>query len=341
MLILMPRNSKSAVWNATLRHVELIAQSDPQVQLICHKKDAVYIDDFTIITYSTFLERAWKIWARRRESLFVISSRQMCSIPWVFLMRQIDVCYWIQGLVSEESYLRNRSRLRRKVLQIMEKIAFLRADKIVYVSESMKNFIETRMGKNHGTAIVIPCASDFQCNEVGPREKRIVYVGGISVWQRLDKCADIFNSIHEEDPDYSLDFITEEPDLAWNVINKAKITQAAKERIRVFSISNRRCLAQALTEYRWGFLLRDESPVNLVSSPIKFAEYLSCGVNVIVSDSIPHLAGQVRDFGSGVVVDNTWKIPKLPNASAEASYLHYAQEFNVEILAERYAGLLG
>ena len=43
---------------------------------------------------------------------------------------------------------------------------------------------------------------------------------------------------------------------------------------------------QLLAGADYGFLLRKDDPVNKVSSPTKFAEYISAGLNIIMTDCI-------------------------------------------------------
>ena len=41
----------------------------------------------------------------------------------------------------------------------------------------------------------------------------------------------------------------------------------------------------------------------MVAAPIKFLEYLSCGVNVIMTDAVPSYAKIVREKKVGTVID--------------------------------------
>lgn len=43
--------------------------------------------------------------------------------------------------------------------------------------------------------------------------------------------------------------------------------------------------------------------VNQVAAPIKFLEYLSCGVNVIMTDAVPSYAKLIEETNVGTVVD--------------------------------------
>jgi hypothetical protein len=59
-----------------------------------------------------------------------------------------------------------------------------------------------------------------------------------------------------------------------------------------------------LSKFEYGFLLREECVVNNVSSPIKLAEYLACGVNVIMSSSIKSYYPIVKLYNAGLVLNS-------------------------------------
>ena len=79
--------------------------------------------------------------------------------------------------------------------------------------------------------------------------------------------------------------------------------------------------------------------VNQVAAPIKFLEYLSCGVNVIMTNAVPSYAKLVEDNNVGTVVDmNFENITINPyNPNAKEVYKRY---FNRESYTDKYGDLL-
>lgn len=79
--------------------------------------------------------------------------------------------------------------------------------------------------------------------------------------------------------------------------------------------------------------------VNQVAAPIKFLEYLSCGVNVIMTNAVPSYAKLVEDNIVGTVVDmsaeNITINPYNPNAKEI-----YKKYFNREAYVGKYKCLL-
>lgn len=58
-------------------------------------------------------------------------------------------------------------------------------------------------------------------------------------------------------------------------------------------------------------LLREDIPMNHVASPTKFAEYLLCGLPVIMSDAIKDFAAWVKKYDLGVVLNHTEPEPEI------------------------------
>ena len=58
-----------------------------------------------------------------------------------------------------------------------------------------------------------------------------------------------------------------------------------------------------LSEYHYGFLLRENTEVNLVSAPIKFGEYIASGVKVITTPYVGDYSSFVEFFNVGILID--------------------------------------
>ncbi len=65
-----------------------------------------------------------------------------------------------------------------------------------------------------------------------------------------------------------------------------------------------------------GIIIRDDNIVNRVASPIKFSEYLACGLPVISNDSVALITSTIKTYNCGFILENldnlsTHKIQEL------------------------------
>jgi hypothetical protein len=62
-------------------------------------------------------------------------------------------------------------------------------------------------------------------------------------------------------------------------------------------------------------LIRDDKVTNQVASPVKFAEYLAAGLQVLISPNIGDYSSFIKEYNCGKIVDE--KIPPLKKISIE------------------------
>ena len=135
----------------------------------------------------------------------------------------------------------------------------------------------------------------------------------MSEWQCFDKTLKIYLELSSNQTTFHV--ITHQVDIALK-----RVPQIAPHRddIKVYQIKERATLAQILSEFQYGFLIRKTHPVNYVSSPIKFLEYISCGVNVIMTDAVPSYARIIKTYRIGTILEghnSDWRLePFNPNA---------------------------
>ena len=79
--------------------------------------------------------------------------------------------------------------------------------------------------------------------------------------------------------------------------------------------------------------------VNQVAAPIKFLEYLSCGVNVIMTNAVPSYAKLVKENNVGTVVDMNAENITINSYNPNAKEV-YNKYFNRELYVDKYKTLL-
>ena len=294
------RNS-FAIWNCMRQHIDLMLQAGSNVFIyISNLENAEYIQEEyvpCIIHYNS--KRDLKIKIQKQNVNTIWYSDVVSTLKYGRLGTHSRVLTWIQGTIPDESFLRYKSYLKKWILETIEYFAFKFADGFVLVSDSMRDYYEKKYGFQFKNYIVIPCLSDF--HDYIPAGKRVensyVYIGGMSEWQCFDRIVELYAQIRTRGSVFHV--ITMEKEKAEQII-LSKLGD--KNNISIYSITDRQRIPEILSTFQFGFLIREESPVNYVSSPIKFLEYLSCGVNVIMTDTIPAYSKLVMANKIGTVV---------------------------------------
>lgn len=196
---------------------------------------------------------------------------------------RIKLIFDFRGLISEESYLRNKSKIRKSILRTLEKFCFVFADEVYCVSENMKSYLIREFGLRD--IKVIPCCiSDKDINKktkklcYGSKTFNFIYVGGLSKWQNFEEILNIYQSLNMSNK--HLIVVTPDQEKAEEIIRNYTI-----ESYEVLS-GDRDFVLKELDRSHFGFLIRDENVINSTASPIKFLEYLSRGVVPIISNEI-------------------------------------------------------
>jgi len=338
-----------AVWNALKLHVDFIIKAELEPVFYVKDSDSYQIvherySDFLIFRYTSTFTLLKSIYYHNKEAEYIwtsdVFSIWKAILPKVFLKKKI--ISWFQGIIPEESYLRNKSKLRFIILSTLEKLALKCTSKYVFVSEAMVVFFENKykLKIKTGDYCFVPCFSELKYD---PSEKKIknsfVYIGGLSEWQCFDKILVIFLQIQNSIPNAIFHIITPSIETA-----QRKVTELFenKKHIKIYQVKDRSSLSIILSRFEYGFLIREDNPINKVASPIKFAEYLSCGVNVIMTDSISHLSKLVRFHNAGIILDKSLRISDICiyKYNMDGALNAYREYFSHEKQQQKYAALL-
>lgn len=92
-----------------------------------------------------------------------------------------------------------------------------------------------------------------------------------------------------------------------------------------------------------GIIVRDDNTVNKVSSPIKFSEYLSCGLPVIANDSVKLISDVLKNYNCGAIVNDLKQldpntINNLLSMDRERNSDIGKELFSIEKIADGYIG---
>lgn len=176
------------------------------------------------------------------------------------------------------------------------------ADHVNSVSKTMADWILRQFGRK---ASVLPCCI-AQCPiEALPpedEEKTVIYSGGLSAWQKIETIIGLMKRLGDADPSIKFRFLTKDVEALGRLCAKVGL-DASRWSAKACKQSE---VASELAKADCGIILRDDSLVNQVASPIKVGEYLAAGLGVIASPFIGDVGRDLsgKDFAC-LVDDNT------------------------------------
>ena len=214
----------------------------------------------------------YDVYARDVKSfIFAYFFRNLLRIPNL-------IHYDFRGLISAESFLRNRSRTRKYFLESVEKFVFERSDRIFTVSHALKKHLTAQYGVR--PIQVIPCLVELPRDfpAVGGRPlNSFVYIGSLSAWQGIVEALRLFKDL--DLPGKSLTIFTEDLEQAQRLAARHGVEASVSQ-------LGDKTFGDVLKNYEFGFVLRPDNVVNRTASPVKFLEYCSCGVIPICSPNL-------------------------------------------------------
>lgn len=202
---------------------------------------------------------------------------------------------------KQYSYLAN--------LEYIEYVQHKIADKIFVVSEKLMNYYVEKFNIEISKFILYPCLStkskfyldqnkrDDMRKVLGFKElnKVFLYAGGIeNLWHNSEKVILFLNQVSKLDKNSRFIIITK--DKLKLDLKLSKFPNLHKK-ITVLTVKNSE-MVEYLNAADYGILFRENTIMNNVASPTKFAEYMLCGLPTIISEG-------VGDFTQYCVNNNT------------------------------------
>lgn len=215
------------------------------------------------------------------------------------------------GIIEEFKHSSDRlAGLKYLILRQLEKRFLQRFGTITVVSEGMRKYLWQNYGISPVRVVVLPCAADQDTFGYRPDsrleirrdldlEDRIVFVySGVSApWQCIRETIACFKLIKDFDDRAFLLVLS--PD---REIFKQYLSCLDPEDYRVLSVEHT-LMDRYLSSADCGFLIRKRNVINRVASPLKFSEYLMCGLPVIIGPGVGDFSDIIQNEGTGVVID--------------------------------------
>ena len=261
-------------------------------------------------------------------NLVLISKRNKCKI-----------IYDGRGAINAEQMeygVYNNTGLENKIYNL-EKRAVLETDYRISVSNKLLNYWYREFNYKSKDHVVIPsCCSNNYNSKVLDREDinisensiLVVFSGSISKWHSYSKMISDFTKILNKNPKVNLLFLSK--------LNShiAIIKNKFPERVFVFWVHPKDVFSY-LNIADYGYVVREDSITNKVSSPVKIAEYLSCGLKILISKNIGDYSEVIEKNDLGYIIknDNSINLEKV-NASEKEKIISFYRS-NLALYSEK------
>jgi glycosyltransferase involved in cell wall biosynthesis len=228
----------------------------------------------------------------------------------------------------------------------MEWFAARSATKVVYVSHPLRGIMENRfpfLKRKFGGIFPSLCDKRMFFFHEGIREKKrkelglvpdqhaLIYVGGVQAYQHFEETMAFFKACKNEKAHIFFMFITRRRNHEM-VVEKFR-TFLPEGSYMVAELSHEE-ICEVLNASDMGVLLREPSEASKGASPVKFAEYLLCGLPVVLPRGIGEYSDLIKDENLGVVAEDLMDLEGLARRC-----IQYLDEHNTEENRSRTAAL--
>ena len=250
-------------------------------------------------------------WFRKKEN--VIARGVFATLLALECKKIKKVCFDARGAYNAEwtEYLINHSPTLSSGMKELEKEALLKPDFRLAVSQKLVDYWKTEYNYTLSSHVLIPCTLDSsscgyydkdaamairQGFNVKKNEILLVYSGSSAQWQSFEKMEEYITKAFHQNPNIKLLLLAKagiEKSLAEQFPGRIMQAWVKPDEVNTY-----------LSAADYGLLIRAPSVTNAVSSPVKFAEYLAAGLQVVISDNIGDYSHFVKEKGCGMLADS-------------------------------------
>ena len=257
----------------------------------------------------------------------VYHCRGESSYDWAYLVKRSfpadAVALDIRGFTPLERFVneglfnvKDLSADQRKIYDedvVRLKRAIQNSDAVLTVSEPLRKYLISHLDAPAET-LVVPCCVTSTISDTNRERLRqelnignktaILYLGGTQKYQHLEDLVLPFirSAISSSENNVGV-FITQNKDKMLSLIRAFGIHG---DKVAVISVEQSK-VADYLTAMDIGLLLRAPNELNTFSQPVKFGEYLSAGLPVVVEEGTGDIASMLVRYETGYVVSLTGK----------------------------------
>lgn len=235
----------------------------------------------------------------RRKGIVVVSPLDVIKAK---IYKYKTIIFWSQGLSAEESYMRNRSRVRYWVLKYITKNALKLATLKLFVSETMYKYYEKQFNLDLGNTFIMPCfneeISKSNFNNDRYSNNYFLYAGGLDKWQCFRETALMYKKIEEIIPNTKFLVLVREEEKAKYILDEIGVKNY------VIDFVPKDKLNKKIEKIKFGFCIREKNPVNYVSTPTKLSSYIANGIIPICSHAVKDFSAKAKNSKYCIITDN-------------------------------------
>lgn len=271
-----------------------------------------------VVTFVVLRSRAELIHARSYlPAAIALAAAAVTRRRYIFDMRgflgeeYVETGYW------------SATDLRYRLLRIVERHLLRGATAIVVLTRRAEERLRTMPAYGslaRADITVIPCGVDLErfCpGATRPTDPTLVYSGSLGMWYLLPEMLRVYALARHRVPRLRLLLINQnEHELIREKVARAGLADADVRVVRADFGEMPALLAAAHV----GIALIRQQPSKIGSSPIKVAEYLACGLPVVVNAGMGDTDDLVQRYGAGHVV-RSFDEPELRRAAEAVAHL--------------------
>lgn len=286
------------------------------------KKAFLYINYNNIVVIKTYLDIVKTALENKGfeckyvEAINSISKESLIVFPMgvdafkYYLRGYKNIILWQQGATAEESFLRNHSALRFRLLNIIDCYVMKKAKLVLYVSSNLRKYYESKakcsfMDKSY----VMPCFNEtIDLDAIEQKDyskKTFAYVGSLDLWQCFEETVDLYLKIEKKYPTSLLKVLSFQYKEAESILKEKGVSNYIVKSVPKEQVK------EELKDVSYGFIIRDDIMVNRVATPTKFSSYLSAGVIPIYSECLEDFTENTRGFSVSFCMGNLSEVDSL------------------------------
>ena len=224
------------------------------------------------------------------------------DVMWLYCKGFRRFVNWYQGTSADESYMRNKSWIRKFVLHCINAFSLRHNEMALFVSHYQREYFSRMYKFMPQKTYIMPC---YNCEIVKDAfykpekyEKNIFcYAGSLAVWQYFEETMRFYKRVEDKYGDkVALLVLTFDKDEAQHIINTIGI------RNYTINCVSQDKLPEILGKCKFGLILREDNIVNNVATPTKLSTYLSAGLIPVFSSAIKEYERMLSDCMYSVCV---------------------------------------